>query len=506
MHSSGIQLIDLNENISNTNVINVTNSSELNKVLKDLFQPTFTNTNVTINLVNTTYSVDCGEVLVKPKGGGTTAESDYSSDERRADAGAYIRPGMTLTINGNGTVIKPTHVCTSRLYYPTHLFIVGYSATLYLNNAVIEGFQTGIVNKGVLCCNNTIFKDNKYLYFRHDRFGGAICNLGTLIVNNTQFLNNKAMNGGAIYNTGQAYIDKSCVFDGNTAHEGYHSSFISASFDYEFIKSDIYDNDGLIKISAPIDYKCRINYEDKMSSAILHENQNHLFMPLNYTLNITTDYTLNDKGQAFNVLKGLTVTIGGQKHTIKSILSDKTHFLINHGGNVVLKNMILDSFSKAIINQKGSIICINITFKNCRADNTAADDYSGAVHNEGSIYFINCTFINNQAKHGAAVYNLGVIEYINCTTDNNVAFESGASFYDKGCYTIFDNCNLTNSKYVFYEDPSMAFMRGCALAQSLIQLPVTVGGFVLGVLTAGWGCGFMLAVVATAVDVSIYHG
>jgi hypothetical protein len=506
MESSGIQLIDLNENINNTKVINVTNSGELNKVLKDLFQHTFTATNITINLANTVYSVDCVEVLVKPKGGGISAESDYSGDERRGEAGAYIHPGMTLTVNGNGAVIKPAHVCTSRSYYPTHLFIIGYSASLYLNNMVIEGFQTAVVNKGGLCCNNAIFKDNKYLYFRHDRFGGAIRNLGTLVVNNTQFLNNNAMQGGAIYNAGQAYIDKSCVFDGNTAHEGDFRSIISSSFDYELVRADIYDNGGLIKINAPLSYKCIINYENIMSSTILYENQNQLSMPLNYTLNITKDYGIADQSKIFNVLTGLTVMIDGQKHTIKGILSDKSHFLINQGGNVVLKNMILDGFSKAIINQKGSIVCINITFKNCKADSGAADDFGGAVHNAGSMYFINCTFINNYAKYGAAVYNLGVIEYINCAANNNVAFEGGAGFYDKGGYSIFDGCNLTNSKYVFFEDPSMAFMRGTALAQSLIQIPVTIGGFVLGALTAGLGGAYIIAVVATSIDIAIYHG
>ncbi len=206
---------------------------------------------------------------------------------------------------------------------------------------------------------------------------------------------------------------------------------------------------------------------------------NEIVTELNGVINshLTHVFYEND---LITVRQGTTLILDGSNEIIKSYAgeSGETHFIYNYG-TVILKNIVLDGFNKAILNY-GQLICENVTFKNCRVNYATDEDYGGAISNVGNAIFNNCTFVNNYAKYGAAVYNIGSAEYINCTGINNVAYSSGAGFYDakQGC-SKFDNCTLNNSSYILNDGADIA----TSSALTYVKNSLIVGVFVASLVT-----------------------
>lgn len=215
--------------------------------------------------------------------------------------------------------------------------------------------------------------------------------------------------------------------------------------------------------------------------------------------------------QILDVNMGAILSIDGNGSTIKfghiknnpNAAEYEYRFLLNRG-TVFLKNMVLEGFTNAFVNEfSGQIVCVNCTFIHCGMDYTEVKDYGGAIHNEGILLVVNSTFINCFAKYGAAVYNLGHASYINCTAINNKAYNSGAAFYDydNGC-SDFNNCTLINSTYVHGEGPGMTFnaimtyFKNIAFAATLIASAACAGAglevaaFVIDVCSASLSVAF----------------
>ncbi len=149
-----------------------------------------------------------------------------------------------------------------------------------------------------------------------------------------------------------------------------------------------------------------------------------------------------------------------------------------------------------MFNKKFSLILLALSFFVIMGSVSASENITSS--SDASALDVNC------AKYGAAVYNLGVIEYINCTANNNVAYSSDAGFYDQNGYSIFVNCNLTSSKHVIYEDPSMGLTSALTITKELLMMPAMVGGFALGAVSAGVGWAVGLGVLVAGADVGIY--
>ena len=206
---------------------------------------------------------------------------------------------------------------------------------------------------------------------------------------------------------------------------------------------------------------------------------------LNAILNTHGVHIFNEEDMV-TVKQGTTLILDGSNEIIKSYAGDsgETHFITNYG-MVILKNMTLDGFNKAIINY-GQLFCENVTFKNCRVNYLTGEDYGGAVYNIGNAVFINCTFIGNYAKYGAAVYNLGSAEYINCTGINNIGYKSNAGFYDdeEGC-SKFVNCTLNNSSYFLNDGSSMTANSVLTYLKNALVVAVFIAGVSLGYFYGG---------------------
>ena len=186
------------------------------------------------------------------------------------------------------------------------------------------------------------------------------------------------------------------------------------------------------------------------------------------------------------VKQGTTLILDGSNEIIKSYAgeSGETHFIYNYG-TVILKNIVLDGFNKAILNY-GQLVCENVTFKNCRVNYATDEDYGGAISNVGNAIFNNCTFVDNYAKYGAAVYNIGSVEYINCTGINNVAYSSGAGFYDdkQGC-SKFDNCTLNNSLYILNDGADIATSSAWTYVKNSLIVAGFIASFAAGAIGGG---------------------
>ena len=110
-----------------------------------------------------------------------------------------------VSINGNGLTVQGSDVCTKEDKWAK----IDKNCVFAPSNFIIEKFNNGIYNNGGTCIvNNMTFNENDINYMIDPDWGAGILNAGVLICNNCTFTNNTAQNGGAIFNQGLAYIDK----------------------------------------------------------------------------------------------------------------------------------------------------------------------------------------------------------------------------------------------------------------------------------------------------------
>ena len=87
-----------------------------------------------------------------------------------------------------------------------------------LNSLIITGFNTAILNYGVLYLVDTNFTGNKLDYVFEQDYGGTIKNFGYVMGQNCSFIDNYAKYGGAIYNEGYLSL-VNCSFANNYAYD-----------------------------------------------------------------------------------------------------------------------------------------------------------------------------------------------------------------------------------------------------------------------------------------------
>ncbi|WP_295619803.1 hypothetical protein [uncultured Methanobrevibacter sp.] len=83
--------------------------------------------------------------------------------------------------------------------------------------------------------------------------------------------------------------------------------------------------------------------------------------------------------------------------------------------------MTLSGFNSAILNY-GTLFIINCTFVNNCYHTLMDVDYGGAIKNYGGVYCYNSTFTSNKASKGAAIYSEGVSAqglFVNCDFSKN---------------------------------------------------------------------------------------
>ena len=89
---------------------------------------------------------------------------------------------------------------------------------IVVNDLTIQGFNTAVeCLQGTCYFNNVNFDYNRMDYLIDRDWGAGILNTGVVVCNNCTFTNNYAKNGGAIFNQGYLSLDN-CTFVGNTAY------------------------------------------------------------------------------------------------------------------------------------------------------------------------------------------------------------------------------------------------------------------------------------------------
>lgn len=473
--------------------------------------------------------------------------------------------GATIkAITNNDNYLHLMYVVSTATVSLNNLKITGFGTAIFndgklaCNNAIFtennvsylskDGDLGGAIdNNGECSVSNCVFSNN---YANH---GGAIFNRAsaTLTVANCTFSNNKvgchdnnpilkwleSHFGSTGYNDIADVGGKVIVI--NSTNNGdvlkIDKSSSSSIIKYVTDKASVNNNQTIITPSGAIVINKTISSIDEFKNVGSELNKygasamNIILKKGNYTYDCegligdhssldwakTDIHTGSESGdrvyQILDVNMGAILSIDGNGSTIKfghiknnpNAAEYEYRFLLNRG-TVFLKNMVLEGFTNAFINEiSGQIVCVNCTFIHCGMDYLVVKDYGGAIHNEGILLAVNSTFINCFAKYGAAVYNLGHASYINCTAINNKAYNSGAAFYDyeNGC-SDFNNCTLINSTYVHSEGPGMTYNavmtygKNIVFAATLIASAVCAGAgaevaaFVIDVFSAASSVAF----------------
>lgn len=163
--------------------------------------------------------------------------------EFRGFTGAYFHVGGSLQlVDSTITNVPPTGQQDSAIQNEA-------SGTVLLQDTLIEnqfdtdgGGGSAIENKGFLATFGATFRNNTFSFFDDPGNGGALANSGTAYLNDTAFLgNNATATGGAIRNSGYLEIDDSTFTNnGNGANFG---GAISNSSDLIVTDSFFSDND-----------------------------------------------------------------------------------------------------------------------------------------------------------------------------------------------------------------------------------------------------------------------
>ena len=121
-----------------------------------------------------------------------------------------------LIIQGNGATIQIKNPDETDEYH-----FLNNDVQTFVSGLTLKGFNTAIVNHGILLVNDCTFDGNVLDYCFKEDYGGAIKNYGTAFLFNSIFTNNYAKFGGAIWSSAEStlYICN-CTFDNNFAYAG----------------------------------------------------------------------------------------------------------------------------------------------------------------------------------------------------------------------------------------------------------------------------------------------
>ena len=172
--------------------------------------------------------------------------------------------------------------------------------------------------------------------------------------------------------------------------------------------------------------------------------------PVNSTLDLYMDYN-GHYGSRVSVNKDLT--IDGHGHTLNCLGEGGCSGFYSSSGTIILKNLRIINGHNDYTGKGGAIYAIGTAqyiLDNCTLIGNWADDYGGAIYNEGKPLIIkNCNFNSNEVddNDGGAIYSKSDVHVLNSTFDSNKAYVSGGAIYsEKNVYV--DNCVFNrNSAY-----------------------------------------------------------
>jgi len=120
-----------------------------------------------------------------------------------------------ITIMGNGSRIMGGAGVRDEIKW---LEMDASDKMIVVNDLTIRGFNTAVECLQGTCYFNNVNFDYNRMDYRIDRdWGAGILNTGVVVCNNCTFTNNYAKNGGSIFNQGYLSLDN-CTFVGNIAY------------------------------------------------------------------------------------------------------------------------------------------------------------------------------------------------------------------------------------------------------------------------------------------------
>ena len=177
------------------------------------------------------------EVMLTTQGDVTATGLTIQDRYEWTNYGTAHVDGLTLQtgshfVNKGVSVVNGLIIADSAAYGGEHILNSGdisISNATVRNNVSVDGSGAGLwvprharggvlKNLGTMRISDSLFEGNS-VRDGDEYAGGAIFNQGVLYVDKSQFIDNSSNEGGAIFNTGSAYIEE-CLFEGNTADIG----------------------------------------------------------------------------------------------------------------------------------------------------------------------------------------------------------------------------------------------------------------------------------------------
>ena len=350
-----------------------------------------------------------------------------------------------VVINGHGATIN----LTGNGYSDDYSFAyVPFKCSLTLVNLTIAGFNTAVVNRGILTVINCTFTDNVIHHLKVENdYGGAIRNYGNVYCYNSTFTNNAATRGGAVYAAGSTSnaVFFNCSFSGNV----YKSNWLWKNNDPNIF---YVDNEAVVKLigcegikntDIKTDHDGLVLYRDNLTNNVYSAeidsvaglyrlskmvSDNEDYDVFNITI-AEGDYNLLPDSQVLFEMDYGTLIIHGYGARIfvqNPKKNDETQFAtLSARSALVIYGLTVEGFNIAIANE-GKLEIYNSQFLKNQVDYKSKDDYGGAIVNLNNLKVFNTTFADNYAKYGGAVYNKGTSSFIMCNYSDNIGYSKNS--------------------------------------------------------------------------------
>lgn len=421
-----------------------------------------------------------------------------------------------LFINGNGATIEDGY---------KHNFIYGNPNTaISISNLTLKKFIRCFVNNGELYCANSTFIENDPRYFDTVTPGGVVYNLNKATFDHCTFSNNRnsepfvgwqtetGTQGGVLYGETNSFTSFiACKFD--SEHDNIYASNKSAvifydvnedNFDFQIKHSffSVYSSVCSRNLSSLNSNKSAVlDYSDVNSLLNVHNDIKAFTNSSGYVINLenkTYSVNVNDfeemikqrkewrtkmldpkiyyiaqNDKALLDMDTRAILVNGHGATIQlndNAQNNDYHFAyVPKHSSLTLVNLTLKGFNSAILNF-GTVYIVNCSFVDNIYHTVLDYDYGGAIQNYGGIYCRNSSFIGNKASKGSAIYSEGTsaqVVLIECTFENNKLVSLKSKFApDKGILHLSQNsiaklvdCTGIAEYYIESEDEGLALFR-----------------------------------------------
>lgn len=438
--------------------VTASNTDELTKVLRKIYDSNFRADVIVINLKKETYKV---------------TENFWRDQEWYYLI--HLTHG-TMFINGNGATFEDG--------YHHNFMALEPGTKVYINNATFKKFYRVFSNGGEIVCNNSVFIENNAKFFQTHTPASVVYNKYEASFINCIFDHNKNddVNFGDRDSTtmgGVLYAEKNsitnfvkCQFKAESDNvRAVDKSMIIVYDDNAKAYEDIITN-GYLETAASISRMKTENYysnNNKTETYNIKSNDEFFLWELQSGSLIRRVYNVLDDATAyvFNLAPG-TYTAKyehyQQKHKYEwrtdyqSVLPAiiQNEYLVDvgakpvvingHGATVVYgDSLIFSDYHFAYVPKFGSLTLVNMTIK----------DFNTAIINYGTLVVINCTFVNNRINHiakngdyGGAIRNFGHVYSYNTTFRDNGAYLGGAYYSAESATGLFSNCTFINNKII----------------------------------------------------------